>query len=276
MLVYLIRLICSRQLVGAVVPSHVVAQSARLVYSRITGLLSGILLGVFIEVVPFTVATIGIRWMQTSSWLMVMLWFIHFIRTLVQFRGSELRADGDFVNSSMDASEEGENGHVEASYDSDSSDSHRVGSPSFLYPSSAGGTLQSEDPFRKAYGGTGDESGRPDVEESAKIESSFPEKRKNGIFRQIRTFAGRTRKLLRYSVAIPITLFTLLYSNWAIELYLSGTSVIACRYFGWSGVKSGLFLGALGLAILPLHWFCEFVARRYEDRTVLKVSGYQW
>ena len=42
--------------------------------------------------------------------------------------------------------------------------------------------------------------------------------------------------------------------------------------FAWSGVKSGLFLGLLGVTITPLHFVCEFIARRYEDRTILRVS----
>lgn len=257
----------SRQLVAACVPSHVVSQSASLVYSRITGLLSGILLGVIIEVVPFTVESIGIRWMQTSSWFMVTLWLIHFVRILVQFRGRDLKSDSDHADD-MKSNQDGDADHIETNYDSDSSDSHRVGSPSFLYQSSS---VRSEDPFRKAYGGNPDESGHPEPEEPAQKEPPKQEKRKHGLCRQIRTFTGRTRKFLRHSVAIPLTLFIVLYSNYALELYLSGTSVITCRYFGWSGVKSGLFLGGLGLTILPLHWFCEFIARRYEDRTILKV-----
>ena len=44
------------------------------------------------------------------------------------------------------------------------------------------------------------------------------------------------------------------------------------RYFQWSGVQAAGFLASLALAILPIHFFCEFISRRYEERTVLKVS----
>ena len=120
--------ILHRQLVGACVPSHVVAQSARLVHSRIAGLLCGILFGVIMEGIPFTVRSIGIRWMQTSSWLMVTVWLIHFIRVLVHFREVDLRSDNEIINSPIDSSDVGDRSTIDEIYDSDSSDSHRVGS----------------------------------------------------------------------------------------------------------------------------------------------------
>jgi len=220
-----------RQLVAACVPSHVVAQSARLVYARITGLLSGILLGVFIEAVPFTVRSIGVRWLQTSSWLMVTLWLIHFIRVLVHFRAVDLRSDKEIINGSTEENEVEDENQIKSGYDSDSSDSHRVGSPSFLYQTSSGGTIHSEDPFKKAYGGSADESGHPiDMDETERIEPPIQEKgRSVGLWHPLWTFVRRTRKLLRYNVGIPISLFIVLYTNYAIELYLSGTSVITCR-----------------------------------------------
>lgn len=202
---------------------------------------------------------------------MVTLWLIHFIRVLVHFRAVDLRSDNEIISGSMEPNDADGQNKNEPGYDSDSSDSHRVGSPSFLYQTSSGGALHSEDPFRKAYGGNADESGHPhDVEETERVEPPAQAKRR-GLCRQLRTFVGRTRKLLRYNVGIPISLFIVLYANYAIELYLSGTSVITCRYFGWSGIKSGLFLGLLGVTIIPLHFVCEFIARRYEDRTILRV-----
>ena len=262
--------ILHRQLVGACVPSHVVAQSARLVHSRIAGLLCGILFGVIMEGIPFTVRSIGIRWMQTSSWLMVTVWLIHFIRVLVHFREVDLRSDNEIINSPIDSSDVGDRSTIDEIYDSDSSDSHRVGSPSLLYPATSGGSLESEDAFRKAYGGHEDASGHP-LEEHDDPEPPVQEIRKGGLWRPVGTFATRTRKLLQYNAGIPISLFIVVYANCALELYLSGTSVITCRYFGWSGIKSGLFLFALGLTIIPLNFVCEFIARRYEDRTILRV-----
>jgi hypothetical protein len=44
------------------------------------------------------------------------------------------------------------------------------------------------------------------------------------------------------------------------------------RYFQWSGVQAAGFLGLLALAILPIHFVCEFITRRFEERTILKVS----
>lgn len=264
--------ILSRQLVGACVPSHVVAQSARLVSSRTSGLLTGILLGVFIEMIPFTVRSLGIRWLQTSSWLMVSLWFVHFVRVLVYFRATDLPSDNEIIRGSIDTDVPRGDGNG-PHYDSDSSDSHRMGSPSFLY-SSSGTPLNSQDPFRDAGFAATDESGRPIVDETSIAETPkvYVEVRKREFFREMRTFFVRARKLFRYNVGIPITLFIVLYTNYAIELYLSGTSVITCRYFGWSGMKAGLFLAGLGATIIPLHLVCEFIARRYEDRTVLKVG----
>lgn len=265
--------ILHRQLVGACVPSHVVAQSARLVYSRITGILAGLLIGVLIEVVPFTVQSIGIRSMQTSSWLMVLFWLTHLIRTLVQFRSRVIRPDVEVLKAPTGPETEENGAKADNSFDSDSSDSHRVGSPSFLYQSSSAGGLSSEDPFRKAYGGSADDSMHGSVPDATTAMETRPqsESRKGRPLRPIRTYAGRLGKLLRYNIGIPLTLFLVLYSNYALELYLSGTSVITSRYFGWSGIRSGIFLGGLGLTILPINLVCEFIGRRYEERTVLKV-----
>lgn len=223
------------------------------------------------EIFPFTLRSIGIRWLQTSSWLMVIAWFGLGIGFLASFRVVDFRSRSDIINGTLDAGDLKDG--TEAVYDSDSSDSHhRMQSPSFLYQSSSGTPLNSQDPFRELSFGGADNSGHP-LEEDASVveETPYDNRNRSSSFRPIRTFFGRLRKLLRYNVGIPICLFVVLYTNYAIELCLSGTPLITCRYFGWSGVKAGLFLAGLIATIIPLHFVCEFVSRRYEERTVLRV-----
>ena len=86
------------------------------------------------------------------------------------------------------------------------------------------------------------------------------------------TFAGRMHKLLGYHVGIPLVLFILCYTNFAFEVFFTGTPFMTDRYFDWSGVHACLFLSFLALMILPINMVCEFVSRRYEERTVVRVS----
>ena len=78
--------ILHRQILLSCRPSHAVLQSSRLVYSRMIGIVVGLLTGCLAEAVPFTIKTFGIRSTQSASWLMLLLWLIHLIRVCAQFR----------------------------------------------------------------------------------------------------------------------------------------------------------------------------------------------
>jgi hypothetical protein len=56
-----------------------------------------------------------------------------------------------------------------------------------------------------------------------------------------------------------------------MELFLTATPIITCRYFAWGGSQAGIMLGALSALILPVNLVCERIARVYEERTVIKV-----
>jgi hypothetical protein len=60
------------------------------------------------------------------------------------------------------------------------------------------------------------------------------------------------------------------FSTFGIETFFSASPVACDRYFEWTGAGTGAFLTGLALLILPVVYFCERIARRYEERTVVK------
>jgi hypothetical protein len=86
------------------------------------------------------------------------------------------------------------------------------------------------------------------------------------------TFVKRIRRIMAYNVAIPVTLALVVYTIFAQEVLFTSCALIADRYFGWRGNIAGFFLACLSILILPIDFVCEQVARRYEERTTIKVS----
>lgn len=126
------------------------------------------------------------------------------------------------------------------------------------------------------YGATDE---RPPPEKKANADAGVKEKKNHvrgkGRKRRMRTlksFPSRLSRLLSYSVAVPVCLFTILYIKFAQEVLLSSCPIILNRYFRWGGGRAGIFLAALTVTILPLHFICGHIARKYEERTVMKKS----
>jgi hypothetical protein len=292
--------ILHRQLVAACRPSQVVVQAARLFYFRVFGIISGLVLGCLAEAVPFTITSLGIRAMQSASWTMAFLWLIHLVRVLVK-----LRKPGDMVDDDLKSDEDADEGDTVTPVESedheyDSSESEPMSTPKSVLYRSSSPVNTANDPFIEAYGGAGGSGiGVPRKKEHRK-----------SACRQLKSCIYRIRMLLGYHVGIPITLFITIYVNYAFEAFFTGelhmlnvsclfllvasistpsvfltmpsgtclaslpnkaTPLMTNRYFQWSGVQAAGFLGVLALAILPIHFFCESISRRYEERTVLKV-----
>lgn len=253
--------ILHRQLVQATIPSQVIAASAKVVFYRVCGTIAGLFLGILAEIVPLTIDQVGFRSMQATSWMMTLLWTIYIFRLLVQFRPQAplllLRKSPQHLIDKTEALEENEE------YENDeSSDSDHIGTPRSLLSSSA-----------ISYAGLGKGKQKEDdqlADETSPLKlSASKELRKRGT-RGTRTFAARLGKLLSYHVAIPTLLFISFYVNFAIEMFFTATPLVSHHYFGWSGPRAGVLLVFLTCLILPVNFFCERVARRYEERTILK------
>jgi hypothetical protein len=88
---------------------------------------------------------------------------------------------------------------------------------------------------------------------------------------RLTSYARRMRKLLTLNVAIPLTMAMVVYAIYSQEVLYSSCALITNRYFCWNGSVAGLFLCALTILVLPLDYFCGSVARRYEERSIIKV-----
>jgi hypothetical protein len=90
--------------------------------------------------------------------------------------------------------------------------------------------------------------------------------------RRIRTFTKRIRKLMLYSIAIPVSLVLIVCTVFAQEVLFSSCALITKCYFQWRGSVTGLFLASLSVMLLPMDYVCEQITRRYEERSTVKVS----
>lgn len=275
--------ILHRQILCLCIPSQTVVESRRLVHFTVVGMVFGLVLGSAADIIPIAINSFGAAAVQSTSWLMMLLWLTQFVRLCAHFRLSSI-ATKDADGSVTDVAAKGsfDSNQIaptqSADYDSDSSDSGGPGTPSsMLYRSSS--DVTSDNPLTASYGAIGRKgmefSGippdRPEIPQSPMVGSKTA-RRRLGACRSLKIFAGRVRKLLGYHLAIPISFLVHLYTSFACEVILTSTPIVTNRYFGWTGSQAGVQLSTLALLILPVTFFCERIARRYEERTVMKVS----
>jgi len=265
--------IVQREIIAACLPAHVVYESALLMLSRIGGIACGLFVGSATEAVPIALQRLGVRTLQASNWLMILVWLIHLVRVLVQLRPKPVAsASYDTSAANTDQEDAVARASNEGS-ESESSSSEEIETPSsMLYRKSAGTPVGS---IPAAFGGG--ERLSDDADSLSSDSKEFPQavrgKMERRQFRQRRVI-GRIRKLLAYQIGIPVSLSVFIFSTFGLETFFSATPLITQRYFGWSGARAGTFLGFLAITILPVQYVCAIVARRYEERTVLKVSTY--
>ena len=263
-----------RDIVAACLPAHVVSEATRLMLTRIGGISCGLLIGSATEAVPIALQKLGVRTLQASNWLMAVLWAVHLVRVVVQVRPyPEPRT---VTESSSDVTDQEDDGartsNNESDSDCSSSEGHETPS-SMLLRKSAG-----EPTGPLPAGLVGIERPSDDMENSSLKESkSFSNDRiaskQTRSFRQRMTF-GRVRKLFSFHVGIPVSLLFTFFSSFGMETFFTATPLITHRYFGWSGARASSFLGVLAVTSLPVQYVCAIVARRYEERTVLKVGTF--
>jgi hypothetical protein len=268
--------ILQRQLLAACHPSNIVSESARLIYLRVAGVVVGLFIGALVESIPMVTESLGVRSVQSTSWLLMVLWLVHFVRLVVQFRSTDpnvaaqsVQPKNDYITGILPVMS-GES--VGSSTDSDAlNESNADLSATYGTVTSAN---DKHDPQNSPGAPPGTSEAMPlrtsEVMSLRRKPATDQGGKKSG-FRQFRVFAIRIRKLLEYHVGIPVSFLSLLFATFAIEVFFTGTPIITSRYFGWSGARACLFLGCLALSILPIHFFCEHVSRRYEERTVVKV-----
>ena len=270
--------ILQRQVLTACVPSHVVHASARLQMAQLSGMFVGLLVGAFAEAMHLTLENWGVRSLQSTSWLLMIFWMCHFVRLLFQFK-----APGVDGAAKDDPEVEESTAAIVASFSDGSSTESDTRHPSSVFRPSLHGDGEVQADLSATYGtiASGDSKNEsfhgptsPGTGEATPLRRNHTNERggkKRGV-RQFRAFASRIRKLLAYHVGIPVSFFILTFATFSVEVFFTGTPIITQHYFDWSGAHACLFLGGLALSTIPIHFFCERIARRYEERTVIKVN----
>lgn len=258
--------ILHRQLVLAFWPSQVIPATAKVVLCRMIGTFCGLALGICTEMVPLRFTGAGVRSMQFANWFMVFLWSAHVIRLLFQFFRKAPRRMRESSYGKADKTYETNRDSGEENGD-ESSDSDHIGNPRSIWSSSK---LTEDMTGISGVGPDGNANLQPDDETVPLRQPPSKDLRKRGT-RGTRTFAARLRKLLSYHVAIPALLFIVFYVSFAIEIFFTATPLITTHYFDWSGLRAGAVLVLLTVLMPPVIFFCERVARKFEERVVLKV-----
>ncbi len=206
--------------------------------------------------------------LTAANWFMVTLWLMYLVYILVGWNSS---------NKSVQATKKEVNGDPHSfDYESDVNESYNstdssvsdkeIGRTSLLKNSSKFRAIGVDGSFEEVESET-----IPDNKKSRrKRDKSRSPKRKRR--RKIRTFTKRIRKLMLYSVAIPVALVFIVWTVFAQEVLFSSCALITKSYFSWRGSVTGLFLASLWVILLPMDYFCEQLARRYEERFTVRVS----
>jgi hypothetical protein len=255
--------IVHRQFVVAFVPpSLIVAESARLFLLQVMGLISGLLIGSLVQLAPFRVVQYGVHSFQRSNWIMVVLWFIQFCHLL--FGGRRTEGSKNKVYQKMKSGDIAEIDYQAIavnSYDSSESDP-APGTPARLFHRS---------PETRARDEIVKEAFVSEIQPTRSIRRTETSSVRRPRRRKVMTLVKRVRRILAYNVAVPVTLALVVSAIFAQELLFTSCALIADRYFGWRGNVAGFFLGCISVMILPIDFACEQIARRYEERTTIKV-----
>ena len=274
--------ILHRNIVASLLPmNRLVAETAILVQAQVLGQLLGLLVGLLAEYIPYYVIPgLGIRSLSSSSWLMAWLWFMQMGFVCFCFRVE----DGE-AKERLEANNAAEVEQLLAQYTKHSS-SGMLQQQKPKHDSDSSNSDHAEEALidrtslHLTYG-TSDER-QPQMQDSnipldeSLITRKKKRKKKRGRKRRMRTltsFPNRLRQLLSYSVAVPVCLFIVLYIRFAQEVIFTSCPIVVNRYFQWAGGRAGLFLAGLTAATLPMNFICGHIARKYEERTIMKVCS---
>ncbi|CAB9504953.1 SPX domain-containing membrane protein [Seminavis robusta] len=273
--------ILHRNLVASLLPmNRLVTETAVLVQTQVLGQLTGLLVGTLAEYLPYHIRGWGVKSLSSSTWLMAFCWFMQFLCVCINFKVEDseeqekLEANNAAEVEQMLARYTTTNNpqppemkQQQQHHDSDSSTSGQGKSHSSGHRTS----------LQLTYGtGTAEEPIQDDPKDTSLDEMSPLRKKKKRKGRRRRrtlmSFPSRLKRLLAYSVAVPLCFFMVLYIKFAQEVIFSSSAIILNRYFSWGGGRAGIFLSGLTIAVLPMNYICGHIAQKYEERTVIKKS----
>jgi hypothetical protein len=238
--------------------SHIALEAARLVRYRVAGIVIGLMAGAAADLFSFPSTGVGSGGMHSTCWLMASLWLFHSFQIVVQFRtrqGVAFDTSDESTNRSAGDFDHGEGDDS----DSDSSEVAEIGTPSSLL-------------YQKSFD-LPSETRLAEADPLLIPASSSPARQRKylSVARQWKGFTSRLFKLLMYRLCIPLCFVVHAFVAVSTEAVFTSSPIIASRYFGWSGAHAATLLGACSALILPVYFACEWIARRYEERIVIKV-----
>lgn len=262
----------NRHLIAACMPSHFVTESARLMLFRVCGAAWGLLMGSAVVAIPKCAKMLNEKTLQAASWIMTFFWIVQFIRILSHFRPrSQIKRSNSENDVGVDANER--------PIDESESSSSEIHTPStVLYRKSTGLGSDSnqsngmDDDINQSKASTfGSEL---DLNDSLRGHNAFAKKnnaKRRAHISQVK-FLSRMYKFLLFHLAVPTTLVTIAFTTYATEILFTAAPIVTEEYFGWSSAHASTYLGCVTCLALPIHFLCELVVRRYEDRIVIKRS----
>eukprot|EP00934_Nitzschia_sp_Nitz4_P002918 Nitzschia sp. Nitz4//scaffold9_size221794//76701//80874//NITZ4_001339-RA/size221794-snap-gene-0.181-mRNA-1//-1//CDS//3329560980//2908//frame0 len=244
-------------------PNLIVPQSAQLILFQTLGMVAGLFAGSLVELAPFRSGTAGVQSLQISDWMMTLVWVLHLGRLV--FARVAAKSSRNLAIEDPDATQWMEGGEPD-NHSSDSSTSEPNEGVAVR--------LFHQPPERRALDGSMSSGllAKPVTSFGSVSRASVPSRVPKSHKRKVVSFAKRLRKVLLCNVSVPLTLALVMYSVYAEEALFSSCALISHRYFGWRGGVAGLLLCGLGLTILPILFFGEQIARRYEERTTMRKS----
>jgi hypothetical protein len=273
-----------RDAVATCPPSQIVSESARMILAKLAGVVGGLTLG---TIIPLWMDFAGVgdalnlraKRLQLAPWLLALLWLSHWARIHVLLPSEESNAtlsDDDSAPKSKDCVVQPLRETEMEGNDSDSSASINIGTPSsILYGSVAdAATLLEPTILPPAYGSMNSSEEKALLSRSDSTTWGVRNNRQQLPRRGPRQWKvwNRLRKWLGFHIGIPLALTVFVFATLGLEVFFTATPMIMNRYFEWTGSRIGTLLTCLAMLFLPILWVSELVARRYEERTILKVS----
>lgn len=275
-----------RQFLASCLPApHLVVEAARLVNSQLQGVVLGLVVGGISSLYNVNVRVTTISSLHTGSYLMAALWFTHCMLLLFFFQESP-RVNSEDTDDSEEI--EGEDEELagklgdESNDASDGSSEDGTGTPDSIFYRSSSDVTRDEvkTPYANVLKATfGKAAGLESaVYMPATTEESDQTNRKRPMtlkrrLRKLRSFFARVRKALGDNVAIPVTLTVIVFVVISHEILFTSCPLITDMYFHWKGGHVSLLLGVLSVMVFPLYYVGEKISRRFDERTIIKVSG---
>lgn len=255
--------IVQRQFASSLLPLPLIpAESARLIYVHIVGQVVGLLLG---SLVAQSGAPAAGNWLMASFWILYAMFMASRSAASDEDRSVKRASEGDWELL-------GKDGDVDHGDGSDSSGSDQgTGGPARLFQGHPCMRGVPEDDEDEADETTGLLVSKLPSERQKQATIAEEARRPRGRLKRFRTFTKRIRKLLAYNISIPIALALILYCKFSSEAFVSSSPLLGYHYFDWTGPNCGCFLAFLSALVVPTDLISERVARRYEERTVIKV-----